>query len=112
MMKLSSVAVVVRDAQKAAAWWKDKVGFEVRANEGHWVSVGAKGSPVVLHMCETRPLERGNTGFGFVATNVRKETSRLKRNGVRITKGPITAPWGTSARFADPDGNEFWINEA
>ena len=112
MLTFSSVAVVVRNAKKSAAWYREKLGFEIRDEEGHWVTVAPKGSKIVLHLCQTRPLERGNTGFGFVAKDVAAEQKRLEVRGVKFTTPTTKAPWGTFAQFADPDGNTFWINEA
>jgi catechol 2,3-dioxygenase-like lactoylglutathione lyase family enzyme len=111
MLKFGDVAVVVRNARAASVWWHEKLGFEVRSSEGHWVTVAPKGADFVIHLCETRPLERGNTGIGFTAKDVMKESKALAAKGVRFTKPARKAPWGTFAKFADPDGNEFWINE-
>ena len=112
MLTFGDVAVVVSDAKKAATWWREKLGFEVRDNDGHWVTVAAKGSETLLHLCETKPLEKGNTGIGFLAKDVIAEAKALEAKGVRFTKPAKKEPWGAFAMFADPDGNEFWINEA
>jgi len=37
---------------------------------------------------------------------------RLRSGMLTFTKSVTKAPWGAFAMFADPDGNEFWINEA
>ncbi len=111
MLKFGDVAVVVSDAQKAAVWWREKLGFEVRDNEGHWVTVAPQGSDALIHLCETTPREKGNTGIGFLAKDVMKAAKELESKGVRFTKPAEKAPWGAFAMFADPDGNEFWINE-
>lgn len=50
------VAVVVSNANKSAEWYKEKLGLEIRAKEGHWVTVAPKGPGPVLHLCETTPL--------------------------------------------------------
>jgi len=112
MLTFGDVAVVVSDAKKAATWWREKLGFEIRDNEGHWVTVAAKGSETLLHLCETKPLEKGNTGIGFLAKDVIAEAKALEAKGVRFTKPAHKESWGAFAMFADPDGNEFWINEA
>ncbi len=111
VMKFSSVAVVVSDAKKSAQWYKEKLGFEIRSEEGHWVTVAPKGSELVIHLCEGDELEPGNTGFGFVAGDVTKTEAELRKKGVRFTVPTKKEPWGSHAMFADPDGNEFWINE-
>ena len=111
MLKLSSVAVVVSDANKSAKWYQDKVGFELRSKEGHWITVGPKGSNIDIHLCEQEEQEPGNTGLGFVSKDVAKEEKELVAKGVKFTVPTKKESWGTFAMFADPDGNEFWINE-
>ena len=97
-----SVAVTVSDGKKAAAWYKEKLGMEVSAEE-HWVTAGAKGASWRLHLCET-DLDPGNTGIAFYTDDVKKAVSDLKKKGVKFTKDS-----GESAMFEDPDGNVFWI---
>src|SRR2546428_9649265 len=86
MLTFGDVAVVVSDAKKAATWWREKLGFEIRDNEGHWVTVAAKGSEPLLHLCETKPPEKGNTGIGVLAKDLIPEAKGLEAKGVRFTK--------------------------
>jgi lactoylglutathione lyase len=111
MLKLSSMAVVVKDGKKSAKWWSEKLGFEIRSGEGHWITVAPKGLAFELHLCENDPLEPGNSGIGFVAADVAAEEKKLRALGVHFTRPTTKSAWGTSATFADPDGNEFTINE-
>ena len=109
-MKLGSIALVVSDAKKSAQWYVEKLGFEMRAQHGHWITVSQKGLPVELHLCEKFfPLEPGNTGLSFYAKDVAEEQKALEAKGVKITSPVKTEDWGTYAMFADPDGNEFHI---
>jgi predicted enzyme related to lactoylglutathione lyase len=111
MLSLDTQAVVVRDAKKAAKFWTEKVGLEQRANYDHWVTVAPKGSKFEIHLCETTPLERGNTGIGFSAKDVAAEEKRLRGKGVKVTMKTTKKPWGTIMQFADPDGNRYWVSE-
>ena len=112
MVKFASAAVVVSDAKKSAKWYKEKLGFEIRDQEGHWVTVAPKGADVVLHLCDKfHPLEPGNSGFAFLSKDVAKEEKALREKGVKITSPRKKEDWGTYLMFADPDGNEFWITE-
>ncbi len=109
-MNLSSVALVVSDAKKSARWYKEKLGFEIKSREGHWITVAQKGIPVEIHLCEKfHPLEPGNTGFSFTSKDVVKEQKALESKGVKFTTPTTKEDWGTYAMFADPDGNEFWL---
>jgi len=103
------VAVVVSDPQKAAEWYKEKLGFEIRDKEGHWVTVAPKGSDVILHLCEAKQLEPGNTGICFRVDNIDETYKEMSGKGVEFTVKPTKEEWGTYAMFKDPDGNEFWL---
>ena len=103
------MAVVVSNAKKSAGWYKEKLGFEIRDNEGHWVTVAPKGSQVVFHLCETTPPETGNTGIGFRVKDLDKTYAEYSGKGVEFTVKSTKAEWGFYAMFKDPDGNEFWL---
>ena len=103
------VAVVVSNASKSAEWYKEKLGLEIRAQEGHWVTVAPKGSGPVLHLCEMTPLEKGNTGICFQVDDIDKTYKEMGGKGVEFTVKPTKEEWGTYAMFKDPDGNEFWL---
>jgi catechol 2,3-dioxygenase-like lactoylglutathione lyase family enzyme len=111
MIVFGDVAVVVSDAQASAKWWKDKCGFDVRDNEGHWVTVAAPGSPTLLHLCQNGEHEEGNTGIGFVTDDLAATYEAWSGRGVAFPMPPTDRGWGLSARFADPDGNVFQLSE-
>lgn len=110
-MLFSDVAVVVSDAKKAKKWYTETLGFELRDDEGHWVTVAPKGANVTLHLCEMEASEKGNTGIGFTAKDVAKVEAELKKKGVVFSQPAQKLPWGTVAKFLDPDGNEFWLTQ-
>lgn len=112
MLRFRDVAIVVKDAQRSFQWYTKVLGLAPGENEGHWVTVRPPRSTVVLHLCEYRPLERGNTGVGFVVADVARAEKELRAKGVKFTQKTTKAPWGTYAMFRDPDGNEFWLSES
>jgi len=107
--KISSVAVVVSDGKKSAEWYSKNLGFEIKSSEGHWVTVGPKGSDFELHLCESKNAESGNTGILFIADDLESTAKQLEKAGVRLTKSLRDDGWGKYAMIADPDGNEFWL---
>ncbi len=114
LTEVSSVAVLVHDAKKAAAWYQEKLGFELASMQGHWVAVKPKGSKMVLHLCERceewgddRP--GGQTGIGFGSDDKETTYRELKEKGVPFAKDLRTEWFGTYAIFKDLDGNEFWM---
>lgn len=104
------VAVVTRDAKKAADWWRT-LGFEVRDDEGHWVTIAPPGSNVVIHLCEGPEPESGNTGIGFFVDDVAEVESAWRAKGVAFSVPRKVGEASVQARFLDPDGNEFWLFE-
>lgn len=111
MLKLSTIAVVVRNEKKATKWWKDKLGVRVVTRFPHWHTIATRGSSVRIHLCPDSKPEKGNTGFAFHAKSAAREEKALRRKGVTITVPTTTEDWGTYFMFADPDGNEYWVFE-
>jgi catechol 2,3-dioxygenase-like lactoylglutathione lyase family enzyme len=105
-----SDAIVVRDEKKASTWFRTKLGFEIKSNMDHWVTVAPKGSRgPEIHLCKTKPLEKGNTGIAFESDDIDKTYSELAKKGVRFTIKPRDDGWGKYAQFSDLDGNLFWL---
>jgi catechol 2,3-dioxygenase-like lactoylglutathione lyase family enzyme len=112
MMRLTTIALVVSDAKKSAKWYTEKLGFEIRDHQGHWITVAPKKENISFHLCEGYyPLEPGNSGISFVSKDVKKEEESLRKLGVQFTTPTTKEDWGTYAMFKDPDGNEFYILE-
>src|SRR5487761_1004099 len=106
------MAVVVKDEKKAKRWYKEKLGFEVRSEDDHWVTVAPKGARgPVLHLCRTRPLEKGNTGILFTVDNLNETYNELSRKGVNFKVKPRDDGYGAYAMRKDLDGNVFWLME-
>ncbi len=110
--RIATVAVMVSDEKKAKEWYEEKLGFEVRSDEEHWVVVGPRGSTMGLHLCPDDPLEPGNTGILLLAGGIEGTCEELKQKGVEFTRELGKAEWDqkmTYAMFKDPDGNVFWL---
>ena len=106
------MAVVVKDEKKAKIWYKEKLGFEVRSEDDHWVTVAPKATKgFVLHLCKSRPLEKGNTGILFTVDNLNKTYAELVSKGVKFASKPKDEGWGAYAMMKDLDGNAFWLME-
>lgn len=109
----ASAAVVVKDAKRAKKFFTDKLGMEVLDDEGHWVTVGQPRRGMRIHLCEMEPVEPGNTGILIVVDeDIDTAYKALKKKGVKFTQPPVKQEWGVECRFADPDGNEFWLMPA
>jgi catechol 2,3-dioxygenase-like lactoylglutathione lyase family enzyme len=115
MIALADVGVSVTNAKASAQWWKDKVGFEVftLGGSGHAILVAPPGDRFILHLCEGfERVEPGNTGIAFMTTDIAGMVGRMLAKGVAFPEPLKKQEWGGSAKFADPDGNVFWLLEA
>lgn len=112
MIALADVAVVVSNAQASARWWKKNLGFPsfTMGGSGHALMVAPPGDRFVLHLCEGfAPLEPGDTGIAFVTDDLEALVARMVKGGVAFPQPLTQEKWGKMAKFADPDGNIFWI---
>jgi lactoylglutathione lyase len=114
--KITSIAVLVRNAKTAAEWYRDKLGFEIAQTEGHWVTVKAKDSSVLLHLCgkcEEWEGDKpgGHTGIALKCDDEERTYKELKSKGVEFDVELSEFPWGGGkyAIFKDLDGNKFWM---
>jgi predicted enzyme related to lactoylglutathione lyase len=113
-----SAAVLVKNAKRAKKWYHDKLGLSVIEDGEHWITVGDAKTGMQLHLCEMtgrggKPkLEPGNTGILLMTDgDIEKTYAALKKKGVTFPHPPERTDWGGwFCMFADPDGNEFWLN--
>lgn len=115
MIALADVAVVVSNAKASAKWWTKNLGFSTYTvgGTGHAILVAPPGDRFVLHLCEGfAPLEPGDTGIAFLTDEMNATVARMAKGAVEFPEPPRKEAWGTMAKFADPDGNIFWLLEA
>jgi catechol 2,3-dioxygenase-like lactoylglutathione lyase family enzyme len=114
LIAIADVAIVVSNAKASARWWVKNLGFSTYTvgGAGHAILVAPPGDRFVLHLCEGfAPLEPGDTGIAFVTDEMDAVVSRMTQGGVRLPEPPKKEAWGKSTKFADPDGNIFWLIE-
>ncbi len=110
MLALADVAVVVRNANASAEWWREKLGFSVHRIGEHAILVAPPGDRFILHLCEGfAPMEPGNTGIAFLTEDLPGLTARLMASGVEFPEPYQEGAGGSGAKFSDPDGNVFWL---
>lgn len=109
------VPILVRDQDKALAFYVEKLGFEKRndyALKGRprWLTVALPGATQEFALVKGEFLvdPRAEDGYQFTLTtrDCRAEAAKLQARGVQVGE-PIEAPFGVLAKFADPDGNRF-----
>jgi catechol 2,3-dioxygenase-like lactoylglutathione lyase family enzyme len=112
-----SVAVVVSDRDRAVDWYTQRLGLDVIDRMDHWVTVGRKGKPGKLHLCQPTEgdprsqLEPGNSGIllSLPGKDFGAECASLKERGVEFSTEPTKEEWGTYAVIRDLDGNEHTL---
>ncbi len=112
MIAIADCAVTVSNARKASEWWKEKLGFAVHTvgTGDHAVMVAPPGDRFVLHLCEGfEPVQPGNTGIAFVSDDLEDLVHRMEAGGVAFPEPLRKESWGGIAKFADPDGNVYWL---
>lgn len=112
MIALADCAVTVTNASEAARWWKETLGFAIHTvgGTGHAVLVAPPGDRFVLHLCEGfAPVEPGNTGIAFMTDEIDELVRRMTEAGVQFPEPLKKETWGGTAKFADPDGNIYWL---
>jgi catechol 2,3-dioxygenase-like lactoylglutathione lyase family enzyme len=118
---LAHVALVVRDYDEAIAWFTQRLGFVLVADEHQpeqdkrWVLVappGETGTSLLLARAALPEQERfigdqaGGRVFLFLATDdFERDHAAMLAKGVRFVREPKTAPYGTVAVFEDLYGN-------
>jgi catechol 2,3-dioxygenase-like lactoylglutathione lyase family enzyme len=115
LIAFADVAVVVSNVKASAKWWTKNLGFSTftLGGSGHAVLVAPPGERFILHLCAGfAPLEPGDTGIAFVTDDMDTLVKRMNKGAVEFPEPPKVEKWGKSAKFADPDGNIFWLLEA
>lgn len=120
------------DPDAALAFYRDKLGFEVRNDVGHggmrWITVGPAGQPatsVVLFPPAATPgitdderrtiaemMAKGSYGIIVLGTDDLDGTfDRLQASGAEVVQEPTDQPYGIrDCAFRDPAGNMIRIN--
>lgn len=126
-IKLVAITLLVRDYDKAAKWYSENLGFEVRDNKDlrpgkRWVAMWAKDNPGFqifllkpgdgyMPVSKTLPLSRiGKETYWILRTNdYDAMVERLKKNGVRFRSRMYpTGSGGKEIVIEDLYGN-LWV---
>ena len=130
--RLSHVNVFVLDQDRALAFYRDKLGFEVRNDatlDGfRWLTVGPKGQPDLnILLAKPEPpmfseedaaalrglVAKGAMAGGVIETDDCLRTYEdLKASGVTFLQEPADRPYGVEALFRDDSGNWFSLTQS
>jgi len=118
---VGTVYLAVSDQDRALAFYRDKLGFEVRTDtefgEGfRWIEVAPAGAYTVIAlvppMREEDPQPGGQAPFGFDTPNLEAAMAEFSSRGVEFEdvmggEGPVPP----MTYFRDPDGNRILLVE-
>ena len=114
---LKFVGVPTRDQAAALTFWTEKVGFTLATDQPmgdqRWIELSTPKGETGLVLFTPPGHEDRIGGFfnGSLACDDVEATYRqLSARGVEFTQTPRKQPWGTFAKFKDPDGNEFVLS--
>jgi catechol 2,3-dioxygenase-like lactoylglutathione lyase family enzyme len=125
VQSLAHVALVVRDYDEAIAWFTEKLGFTLVADEDQpdqgkrWVLVAPPGSPpggasLLLARASTPEQEAfvgdqaGGRVFLFLQTDdFDRDFAAMVARGIQFVRPPATYPYGRVAVFLDLYGNRW-----
>jgi catechol 2,3-dioxygenase-like lactoylglutathione lyase family enzyme len=133
IQRQSHTSVFVLNQEEALIFYRDKLGFEVRADmkmEGgfRWLAVGPKGQPdfnLILIEPAAGPMfdsataqqiralvAKGAFGIGvFETSDCRATYEALKSKGVTFLNAPVERFYGLEALVKDNSGNWFSLTE-
>jgi predicted enzyme related to lactoylglutathione lyase len=115
---LKFAGIPTRDQDRAVKFWTEKVGFRVATDQPlgtqRWIELGiAKSETCIVLFTPAGQEDRIGTFFNgsFWCDDVEATYRQLIAKGVEFKSPPKKEPWGTSAIFLDPDGNQFVLGE-
>jgi len=118
---VGTVYLAVSDQDRALAFYRDKLGFEVRTDTDYgqgfrWIEVAPVGAYTVIALArparEEDPQPGGQAPFGFDTPNLEAAMAEFRSRGVEFEdvrggEGPVPP----MAYLRDPDGNRILLVE-
>lgn len=116
--QIKFVSVPTSDQDRAIAFWTGKVGFKVATDQRmgptqRWIELSIPGAQtgLVLFTPEGHEDRIGSFFNGsFACDDVGYTYDQMRAKGVEFEGPPEKQPWGTYAKFKDPDGNTFVLS--
>lgn len=111
-------SIPVTDQDRALEFYTTKLGFRVVTDQPfddnqRWIELKTpNGGAAVVLFTPNEHRDRIGTfsNVAFWSDDVHATIAELRSRGVEIVQEPVTADWGTSAVFKDPDGNLFVVS--
>ena len=126
-VRIANCFIIVDDQDKALAFYRDTLGFEVRNDVSYqgmrWVSVGPPSQPDISIVLEPPAADPGISpsdrkaigdllakgllrGLNFSTPDLDGTFDRVQATGADVVQEPMDMPYGTrECAFRDPAGN-------
>ena len=133
-IELSHCFIAVDDHEKALAFYRDALGFEVRNDVSYegmrWVTVGSPSQPGVEIVLEPPVADPGASstdkeaaaellakgllrGVNFRTDDCDATFERIRATGAEVAQEPMDMPYGVrDCAFRDPAGNMLRFSQA
>jgi predicted enzyme related to lactoylglutathione lyase len=115
--QLKFAGIPTRDQDRALAFWTEKIGFRVATDQPmgaqRWIELAIPGAEtrIVLFTPDGHQDRIGSFFHGsFGCQDVDYTYRQMREKGVDFETPPQKQPWGTFAKFKDPDGNVFVLS--
>lgn len=128
--RLNSVPVFVSNMDRALEFYRDKLGFDVRADRPlsptfRWLTVVPPNAETALQLFSSVFVAESDRGFReeverrigkwtgmvFLTDDMQSTYQTLHQRGVQFDAEPKQEPWGWEVWFQDPDGNRFALRQ-
>lgn len=120
IQQIKFVSIPVSNQDVSLAFYTEKLGFYVMTDQPfndkqRWIELGIPGAQtrLVLFTMEGDEARLGKfQPLSFVTKDVEATYAEYLDKGVKFVSRPEKQPWGTFAKFCDPDGNTFVLSSA
>jgi catechol 2,3-dioxygenase-like lactoylglutathione lyase family enzyme len=112
------ISIPVTDQDRALSFYTEKLGFRVSTDQPfngnqRWIELAIPGAEtqLVLFTPEAQADRIGTFNPAtFYCENVQRTYEELVARGVVFDGPPEKQPWGSFAKFRDPDRNQFLLS--
>jgi lactoylglutathione lyase len=122
---VGTVCVFVSDQDRAKAFYTQRLGFELRADQplypgaqARWISVAPAGAAteIILYLPDEnwahyRQVVGKSQALTLDVSGMADLVADLKAKGVTFVQAPEVQPWGTYATLEDSEGNHILLVE-
>ncbi|MEO8041967.1 MAG: VOC family protein [Acidobacteriota bacterium] len=108
-MKLNYVIKYVADMENAVAFFRDRMGLELRFQSPGWTEFATGETTLALHAASaSHPA--GSAQLGFGVKDIEAFYSTAKADGIEFTAEPTETFGQRIARFKDSEGAECSVS--